>query len=793
VESTEIGRPVEILLVEDNPGDARLAAEALKDSAFRNRLHWAADGVQAMEFLRRGGQNADAPTPDLILLDLNLPKKHGHELLAELKSDPDLKRIPVIVLTCSQAESDRDKAYALQASCYITKPSQWSEFLQTIRAIGDFWLTQVTLPGSDRPFPRVGIADRPVGTTGAPQVARVATDTGHLKILLVEDNPGDARLVREMIADAGNGQAALVDVGRLSDGVRRLGQETFDAVLLDLTLPDSEGLDTLVTLHAQATGVPLVVLTGLGDEEVAARALRQGAQDYLVKGKFDGGLLLRSVAHAIERMRSGREVHYLAHHDGLTDLPNRLLFQDRLGQAVERARRNDRTLAVLFLDLDHFKKINDTLGHVVGDDLLVHVAARLRGCVRASDTVARVGGDEFTILLPEIGRVEDVTTVAEKIMQTFASPIDIGGRELSVSVSIGASLYPNDGRDSEALVKSADAAMYRAKEQGRANCQFYSATAGAQATERHALSEDLRRALERDELLLHFQPTVDAVADKVIALEALLRWRRPNGDLAYPAEFLPLAEETGLIVEIGEWVLRRACAQGRAWQQAGLQPLRVSVNLSGRELHRGPALVEAVQSVLAETGLDPVRLEIEVTEESIARDEAGAIRTLRSLHEMGIRIAIDDFGTGNASLSRLKSLAFGSVKIDRSFVRNVAIDPDDTAIVAGIIAVGHSLRMTVAAEGVESGEQATFLLRHQIDQMQGPYFGEPLPADACTELLSAGARPFARRRPAASGDGHARGDRHGSGNGHGPGNRGDPGDDRDSGVGEEAGISSQSA
>jgi len=747
-------RLVEILLVEDNPGDARLAAEALKDGAFRSRLHWAADGVRAMEFLRREGKDAAAPRPDLILLDLNLPRKDGRELLAELKGDAELKSIPVVVLTCSSAESDRNRAYELQANCYVTKPLQWSEFLETIRAIGDFWLTQVTLPGLHPAPNQERPPDRPEAAPGVREATAEAGDAASLKILLVEDNAGDARLVREMIDGSGRDDVALVDVGRLSDGLRCLGEESFDAVLLDLSLPDSQGLETLATLHAQATGVPLVVMTGLGDEEVAAKALRQGAQDYLVKGKFGGDLLLRAVAHAIERMRSGRLVRYLAHHDGLTDLPNRILFHDRLSQALEHARRNKQTLGVLFLDLDHFKKINDTLGHTVGDELLVHVAARLRGCVRASDTVARVGGDEFTILLPEITRVEDMTTVADKVMQAFASPFVLEERELALTVSIGASLYPYDGEGAETLVKNADAAMYRAKEQGRANCQFYSPAASAQASERLALIEGLRRAIERDELVLHFQPTIDAVTGKVIALEALVRWRRSDQRLVYPAQFLRLAEETDLIAGIGEWVLRRACAQGRAWQIAGLQPLRVSVNLSYRQLHQGRALLETFRRVLAETGLDPLRLEVEVTEEAITKDEATALKTLRGLHEMGIRIVVDDFGTAYASLRRLKSFPFGSVKIDRSFIRDVAIEPDDAAIVSAIIAMAHNLQMTVVAEGVESAEQVSFLMRHQIDQMQGPYFGAPLPAEACAELLRAGTGTFQRWSAAAPGDGH---------------------------------------
>jgi diguanylate cyclase (GGDEF)-like protein len=746
-------RPVEILLVEDNAGDARLAAEALKESAFNTRLHWVADGVQAMRFLRRAGANVRAPRPDLILLDLNLPVKDGRQLLAELKGDPDLKSIPVVVLTCSDAEEDRRRAYELHANCYVLKPFQWAEFLGSMRAIGDFWLRRVSLPGT----PGGAAPERPASRNGARgRAAAAAPDPGGRdgpRILVVEDNAGDARLVRELLAGAGQEAAGLTIVRRLADALRRLEEERFDAVLLDLNLPDSRGLDTLAKVHARAPSLPLVVMTGSEDEEIAARALRQGAQDYLVKGRFDGGLLARSVGFAIERMRSGRMVHYLAHHDGLTDLPNRLLFQDRLGQALEQARRNRQTLAVLFLDLDRFKTINDTLGHAVGDELLVHAAARLRGCVRASDTVARVGGDEFTVLLPEIARVEDVTTVAGKILEAFATPVVVRGHELAVTASIGASLYPNDGEDAETLLKNADAAMYRAKEDGRARCRFTSHAASARASDRLDLIRDLRQALEKDELVLHYQPTVDAVTDRILAFEALVRWRRPGG-LVYPGRFLPVAEETGLIARVGEWVLRRACGAGREWQAAGLQPLRVAVNLSAREVHRGGDLVASVRRTLADTGFDPLRLEVEVTEAVLARDERAALRTLGDLHAMGIRVTLDDFGTEHASLNRLKSFSFASVKIDRAFVRNVTVDPDNAAVVAAITAMGHSLRMTVIAEGVETAEQATFLLRHQVDQMQGPFFGEPRPAEDCADLLRSGGRAPGAGPVAASGNGH---------------------------------------
>ncbi|OLD63378.1 MAG: hypothetical protein AUI47_09320 [Acidobacteria bacterium 13_1_40CM_2_68_5] len=568
---------------------------------------------------------------------------------------------------------------------------------------------------------------------------------GELKVLLVEDSPSDARIVRELLTDAGRRKTSLLCASTLGEAMSRLRERPFDAILLDLSLPDSGGLDGLASLHGRVTGVPIVVLTGLKDEALAARALRQGAQDYVVKGKFDGDSLSRALEHAIERTRGGIYVEYLAHHDTLTDLPNRTLLHDRLCLALEHARRNRLTLAVLFIDLDHFKEINDGLGHGTGDQLLQAVGARLSGSVRASDTVARVGGDEFTILLPEIKRTQDLATVSAKILNSFRSPFLIGRREITMTASIGASLYPNDGEDADTLLKSADSAMYRAKEHGRNNFELHSSVV-ASLSERQSMNASLQEALRRDQLVLHYQPTVDAVSGQIVTLEALLRWQHPHGKLLRPSRFLPLAEETGLIVDIGAWVLRAACLQGRSWQSAGLPPLRVAINVSHRQLSQGRSLVETVEAALRESGLGPRRLEIEVKEASVMYDESTAIRTLRALHDMGIRISIDDFGTGYASLSRLKCFPFGSVKIDRTFIRDVTFSPDDAAMVAAITAMAHSLRMNVVAEGVLTGEQVSYLLRNQIDQMQGPYFSKARPAEECTELIAAGKVTLDRAR-----------------------------------------------
>jgi diguanylate cyclase (GGDEF)-like protein len=745
-------RSIDILLVEDNPGDARLAAEALREARLDSRLHWAADGAQALSFLLRQGEDADAPRPDLILLDLNLPRKDGRTLLAEIKQHPVLRRIPVVVLTTSRSEEDRNVSYDLQANCFISKPGHWDGFLEVVRSIKEFWLSRATLPTADGPgapvqtsaplIPAALIARASAGPE--PILPAPAADLQERRILLIEDNPGDAVLVREYLKDAGKDRIRLAHADRLSEGLRRLSEEHFDAVLLDLFLPDSQGLDSVIALSGHPGGPPVVILTGLEDEGLASRALRQGAQDYLIKGQFDGHLLMRALSHAIERTHSGMYLQYLAHHDALTELPNRTLLHDRLRHALEQARRNRHTLAILFLDLDRFKEINDTHGHATGDLLLQSVAARLCGCVRASDTVARVGGDEFVLLLPEISRVEDVTTVCDKIRAAFRSPFLVANRHLQVTASIGASLYPADAEDPETLLKDADTAMYRAKDRGRDNYQLYSSPVPARSTDQAVLLAALRRGLEEDQFLLHYQPTLDAVTGKLLSLEALVRWRHPEAGLLRPRDFLPLAVESGLIVDLGAWVLRRACRQGREWQARGAPPLRIAVNISHRELARGEALLRLVEEVLQETGLDRMRLELEVTEEAIMRDEPAGLKTLRALHALGVRINIDDFGTGYASLSRLRCFPFGSVKIDRTFIRDVTVEPDDAAIVAAITAVGHSLRMNVIAEGVETAEQASFLIRNQIDAMQGPYFGEPAPAVEALQVLQAAAAPARR-------------------------------------------------
>ncbi len=435
-----------------------------------------------------------------------------------------------------------------------------------------------------------------------------------------------------------------------------------------------------------------------------------------------------------ERKQAEERVRHLAHYDALTDLPNRTLFHDRLQQALIQAQRNHEQVAVMFIDLDRFKIINDTLGHGIGDLLLQSVAQRLSHCVRQGDTVCRQGGDEFVILLPKIARAEDAALVAQKILQSISKPFSLEGHELHISSSIGISFFPNDGVTVDVLMKNADVAMYRAKELGRNNCQFYLADMNARSFERLALETSLRRAIEHHELELYYQPLMDSNGAAMIGVEALVRWNHPELGLIHPNQFISLAEETGLIVQIGEWVLRTACRQAREWLDEGYRPLRISVNLSPRQFHQSNFL-SIVENVISETGFDPHWLEMEVTEGMLMHNTEDNIVLLNQLKALGISIAVDDFGTGYSSLSYLKRLPIDTLKIDRSFVGDVTSNRDDAAIVDAIISLAQSLSLKVIAEGVEKTEQQDFLRDHHCDEMQGFLFSHPLPAAQFIELF----------------------------------------------------------
>ncbi|MBI1922369.1 MAG: EAL domain-containing protein [Geobacter sp.] len=436
-----------------------------------------------------------------------------------------------------------------------------------------------------------------------------------------------------------------------------------------------------------------------------------------------------------ERKQAQEQLYRLAHHDTLTGLPNRILFLDRLKNARALARRQGFKASVLFLDLDRFKIINDTLGHTVGDKLLQQVAKRLLGCVRETDTVARIGGDEFTVVLVNVGSEADVERIADKILKAMAIPFKVDEHELFVTSSIGISIYPEQGDDAETLLKKADIAMYEAKTRGRNNFQFYTPALDANASKKLHLGNDLRKAMERDEFILHYQPKFDIASGKVTALEALVRWEHPEHGLLPPADFIPLAEEMGLIVPLGEWVLRTACRQNAEWRKEGMKPLRIAVNLSALQFRQND-LPEIIRGAVAESGLEPELLELEITESIIVQDPETAVDILNELREMGIYISVDDFGTGYSSLLHIKRFPVDTLKIDKSFVRNVDKCSTDGAIAQAIITMGTSLDIKVIAEGVETEGELAFLKENHCDEAQGFLLSVPLPAGEIPGFLS---------------------------------------------------------
>jgi diguanylate cyclase (GGDEF)-like protein len=548
------------------------------------------------------------------------------------------------------------------------------------------------------------------------------------RVLLIEDNPGDVRLIREMLSEGEDGLFDLDCVGRLSQGLEYLSSQAAGVVLLDLSLPDSYGFDTFLKVYAHSPKVPIIVLTGNDDQTVALSAVKTGAQDYLVKGKLDRELLLRSMQYSIERKRYQEQLEYQANYDALTGLPNRNLLHDRLRQSVY-AQRFVRSIGVVFLDIDHFKFVNDSLGHNTGDKLLQKVAERLLESVRDGDTVARLGGDEFILILNDQTGQEVIYRAMQRIISNITEPVEIDGQELLVTASAGISLYPQDGPDVETLLKNADAAMYRAKEKGRNNFQFYTAEMNRQVNERLKMESSLRRALERNELELYYQPRIRVADGALVGCEALLRWQHPELGLTLPERFIGLAEETGLIIPIGEWVIRTACARARTWQNNGAAPVSVSVNLSMRQF-RQEALSNAIDDALRVSGLDPRLLEMELTESLVMQDTEAAIRVLERLREIGVKLSVDDFGTGHSSLSYLTRLPISALKIDQSFVQAIkgTGESDEGIVAQAIISLGHNLNLKVVGEGVETAVQFDFLKRHSCDEIQGYYFGRPMPA-----------------------------------------------------------------
>ena len=574
--------------------------------------------------------------------------------------------------------------------------------------------------------------------SGAPRDLATSHAT---RVLLVEHDPAETAKIRDLLRSQ---STEVTAIGALEPALSLLRDNPFDVVFLDLDLPDSSGLDTLGRARAAAASVPVIVLSDDEKEDAAIRALRLGAQDYLVKRELNSRVMVRSLAHAVERHRLVTELrkarhraHFNATHDALTKLPNRTFFQESLRRKIESSARNDKRFAVLFLDLDGFKGINDTLGHPVGDELLVQVARRLSSCLRRSDVVARQGGDEFIVLVQGMDGPPRYAEVAESLLLALSRPFKLEKGEYRVTTSIGIALYPRDGEEAGCLIRNADTALYDAKNRGRNNYQNYDESMNRRARERLALDQDLRGAVDRGELVLYYQPKVDAVTGEIKGAEALVRWRDPKRGIVSPNEFVSLAEETGLIIPIGDWVLRTACSQTRQWQDEGFKDLKIAVNISPQQIQT-QTLRDSIVSTLWTTGLPASSLELEITESGLMHNESVAVSVLSEIKQIGVGISLDDFGTGYSSLSYLKRFPVDTVKIDRSFVTDMVFDRDDAAIVSAILSIAKKLDLQVVAEGVETVHQRDLLTSGGCDQLQGYYFSVPLPAEEFTRVLERG-------------------------------------------------------
>ncbi|RMH05715.1 MAG: EAL domain-containing protein [Nitrospirae bacterium] len=562
-------------------------------------------------------------------------------------------------------------------------------------------------------------------------------ENSHIRVLLVDGQEEDCVLTRRLLSKAMSKHLVLERVTGYERAREAIRQNAHDVYLIDYRLGERTGLDLLREAIYDGCKAPMIMLTTQADHHIDTEAIKAGAADSLVKGQITATLLERSIRYAIERKRADERMAYLAQYDSLTGLANRSLFKELLSLALARAERSGKHVALMYLDLDRFKIINDSLGHDAGDHVLKVVAQRLRSRMRRSDTVARLGGDEFTVILEGVGTVQDATKVAQELLHIIALPITVQDQEIVVTPSIGIAIYPQYGTDPETLIKHADIAMYRAKRQGRNAYRFYTTETGGKAYEHLALESRLRRALDRGEFLLHYQPQIEMASGRIVAMEALLRWRNPDRGMMPPDEFIPLAEENGMIIPIGEWVLWTACRQNKHWQEAGLSPTRVSVNLSARQF-RQKSFVEMVERVLHETKLAPQYLELELTESLLFESNGTSINRLKELKALGINISIDDFGTGYSSLSYLKSFPIDALKIDRSFVGDIPNSLEDSAIAGGMIALAHGLKLQVTAEGVETRAQFDFLQERGCDLIQGYLLSLPLPAEDVTTQLRTG-------------------------------------------------------
>jgi diguanylate cyclase (GGDEF)-like protein/PAS domain S-box-containing protein len=686
-----------ILLIQDDPADATAVQGALNGSF---QVEWVQSCSAGLE---RIGQERKQPTLsiDAVLIDLFLPDCHGIETFDRLFHTAP--QIPILILSATQNEEVAKLAVQHGAQDYLLK-SHLDGYLLS-KALGSMIERAAIAEALFNEKERAQVMLNSIGD------AVMSTDVGTRVTYL--------NIVAEGLTGWSREEAAgrpAVEVFRIIDATTR------DAARNPMAMAIRENKTVALT--------PNCVLVRRDGVEAAIEDSTAPIHDR--SGRVTGAVM---VFHDVSATRAlSSKLRHLAQHDSLTDLPNRTLFSARLTEAIVAAHRYQRKLAVLFLDIDRFKHINDSLGHAIADRVLQSVASRLQACVRASDTVCRQGGDEFVILLSEVVRAQDAVISAEKILQAVRTLHFIDQHDLHLTASIGIATYPDDGTEAETLMKSADFAMYHAKDSGRNNYQFFKPAMNLLAVERQSLEVDLRVALENREFELHYQPKVSLETGAITAVEALIRWHHPQRGLVSPAQFIPVAEACGVIVSIGRWVLREACRQTCAWRDAGLPPIRIAINVSALEL-REKDFVASVHAILTEAGLEPCYLELELTESFLMQDATVTAAVLHTLKDLGVTLALDDFGTGYSSLSHLQRFPIDTLKIDRSFVRDIATDANDANIVSAVISMGKSLHMRVVAEGVETRDQVVFLQERGCPEAQGYYFSRPVVANQLTRLL----------------------------------------------------------
>jgi diguanylate cyclase (GGDEF)-like protein/PAS domain S-box-containing protein len=683
-----------VLIVDDDLMTRMLVVEALEPEGFS--VLEAESGLEGIESFSRH-------KPDIILLDVSMPGMDGFECCRRIRLLPGGERVPVVVLTGNDDDESITSAFEAGATDFVSKPMRWKLLGYRVR----YLLRASAVLGE--------LARSEASLAFAQQLAHV----GNWEYGVTT-------------AD-GSWSPELHRILGLEEGADAPTHES-----LMLCVPDEERsplLRSFMSLRTDGTrfGLEHRIVHRDGSERFVfhqADAARDEGKIVSLRG---------TVQDITERKMHEAQIEFLANHDALTSLPNRNLLSDRIAQAIARAQRDNRRVGVMILDLDRFKFINDNFGHHVGDGLLKAVAARLRATVREVDTVARLGGDEFVVVLSSMTHSGDGEIAAQKVLDAFASPILLEGHELHVTTSIGISVFPEDGLNAEMLLKTCDAALYIAKDKGRSCFQLYTSQMGVQVEEQAELVNALTQAVARKELEIHYQPKVDLTSGAVSGVEALLRWRRPGIGLIAPDIFIPLAELTGLIIPIGEWVLRTACAQAKAWHDAGHTSLTMAVNISARQF-RLNNVQGLVRSALADSGLQAAFLELELTESVLMHDKEAAVIALKQLKDIGVVLTLDDFGTGYSSLSYLKEFPIDVIKIDKSFINDVASSVDGASLTRSIISMAESLHMTTVAEGVETEEQLSFLNTNRCDRMQGYYFSRPLPVGEMNALLGARTR-----------------------------------------------------